>query len=127
MGADSGGDGCAVLVITHREGLRDLSHVAGQPFRRTSYCCTAVFECSRKYKLQPPAWTLVASPEDFKAQQRRDEHLVRRRAQVNCENPQEMAEALSHAGVVEMEKQAAAVGGECDIRDCGEESTMAPE
>jgi hypothetical protein len=70
-------------VVTHREGLRDLSEVAGRPFRRTAYCCTAVFRCfpvsvSVSPVSPPPGrggggggggggcrWVLMSSPEEF--------------------------------------------------------------
>jgi len=32
-----------VLVVTHREGIRDLCDLAGSPHRRTGYCCAALF------------------------------------------------------------------------------------
>jgi hypothetical protein len=85
--ADDDGDvdcGCSVLVITHREGLRDLSGVAGQPFRRTSYCCTAVFECTENQAEygEPPSWALVAAPEDFKSQSNFEVGQYRRQLKV---------------------------------------------
>ena len=38
--------GPAALVVTHREGLRDMSLIARRKFQRTAYCSCAVFSCS---------------------------------------------------------------------------------
>lgn len=62
-----------LLIVTHREGLRDTSILCKEPFQNTPYCCTAVFS----HKLvQPPArcfrkpqpvssWSIIASPGAF--------------------------------------------------------------
>lgn len=62
-----------LLVVTHREGLRDTSLLCKQPFQNTPYCCTAVFShsivegpprCFRKPRLMS-CWTVLASPTAF--------------------------------------------------------------
>mmetsp|Transcript_2511 Transcript_2511/g.4694 ORF Transcript_2511/g.4694 Transcript_2511/m.4694 type:complete len:225 (-) Transcript_2511:65-739(-) len=43
-----------VVVVTHREGIRDLSDIAGTYIRRTPYCCRVDFEyapASRQWKV----------------------------------------------------------------------------
>ena len=55
-----------VLMVTHREGIRDLCALAGSPHRRTPYCCAAVYA----FDVTPAAvgangastWTLLSPP-----------------------------------------------------------------
>jgi broad specificity phosphatase PhoE len=36
-----------ILIVTHREGIRDLTALAGTPVRKTPYCCIASFSFAR--------------------------------------------------------------------------------
>ena len=67
-----------MLVVTHREGIRDLCDLAGAPHRRTGYCCAALFcfdtSVARSLRATteaaggkagvpvPGAWRLVSPP-----------------------------------------------------------------
>lgn len=62
-----------LLIVTHREGLRDTSILCKQPFQTTPYCCTAVFthclvekpaRCFRRPQAES-SWTILASPGAF--------------------------------------------------------------
>jgi hypothetical protein len=50
-GGDGGRVTPVVVVVTHREGLRDSSQLTNTPFRSTPYCCVAVFQ----YNMQAAA------------------------------------------------------------------------
>eukprot|EP00750_Incisomonas_marina_P017783 INCI2469.1.p1 GENE.INCI2469.1~~INCI2469.1.p1 ORF type:complete len:416 (-),score=56.53 INCI2469.1:82-1329(-) len=75
----------AIIVVTHREGLRNTSKLTAAPFQKTKYCCTAMFNYrlppDRDSRLDgtttpPPAskstelWSLAHSPESFESLQR---------------------------------------------------------
>mmetsp|Transcript_49112 Transcript_49112/g.87647 ORF Transcript_49112/g.87647 Transcript_49112/m.87647 type:complete len:283 (-) Transcript_49112:1477-2325(-) len=47
-----------LLVVTHREGLRDTSALTPTPFRHTPYCCVAHF----RYHLHTRRWEVAVSP-----------------------------------------------------------------
>ena len=64
----------SVLVVTHREGLRDLSQLTGNPFVKTKYCCIGLFGYfsygeggggSGTGGSRAAIWSLRHSPEDF--------------------------------------------------------------
>jgi broad specificity phosphatase PhoE len=59
------GAGSRVLLVTHREGIRDLSEVAGEPCRRTPYCCIARFAFAPSHEGKGKAvspWQLLSPP-----------------------------------------------------------------
>ena len=50
---------CArLLVVTHREGIRDLCEAAGSTSRKTPYCCVARFH----FHTADGSWALVSKP-----------------------------------------------------------------
>ena len=53
-----------VLLVTHREGIRDLAQVTGVRGRlKTPYCCIARFAYAHDGKEDAPsAWTMLAPP-----------------------------------------------------------------
>jgi len=67
----------AVLVVTHREGLRDLSQRTAAPFVKTKYCCVGVFGCAlaggggaaavARGAGSGATFSLVHAPEQFEA------------------------------------------------------------
>eukprot|EP00667_Euglena_gracilis_P015837 EG_transcript_16513 len=48
-----------LLVVTHREGMRDVSDLTATPFRYSPYCCLAHY----RYHLQTGQWEVVRAPE----------------------------------------------------------------
>lgn len=63
-----------VLVVTHREGQRDMSVIAGEPFAKTPYCGISVFdfiqERTNNENQNRSRWALVAKPMKFEEQLR---------------------------------------------------------
>jgi len=63
-----------ILVVTHREGLRDTSAVAGSHFTKTPYCGVGIFEYrieidpESKQPLKSGRWSLLATPTLFDEQ-----------------------------------------------------------
>lgn len=53
-----------VLVVTHREGIRDLCDLAGQGHRRTPYCCAAMLRYEAGKGGQCAAWQLLSRPSE---------------------------------------------------------------
>jgi len=57
-----------VLLVTHREGIRDLCAIAGEATRRTEYCCVAPLRFdsgrlgNRVRAARDGAWMLLAKP-----------------------------------------------------------------
>jgi hypothetical protein len=50
----------AILVVTHREGLRDVGLLTAEPFMKTFYCAVALFGHQRER-----GWSTRYSPEEF--------------------------------------------------------------
>eukprot|EP00668_Euglena_longa_P002673 GGOE01003123.1.p2 GENE.GGOE01003123.1~~GGOE01003123.1.p2 ORF type:complete len:176 (-),score=44.10 GGOE01003123.1:307-834(-) len=48
-----------LLVVTHREGMRDVSDLTATPFRYSPYCCLAHY----RYHLHTGQWEVVRAPE----------------------------------------------------------------
>ena len=61
-----------VLMVTHREGIRDLCTLAGAPHRRTPYCCAALYALDATPAAAgrgggstwAPAWRLLSPPSE---------------------------------------------------------------
>lgn len=61
-----------VLMVTHREGIRDLCTLAGAPHRRTPYCCAALYALDATPAAAgdgggstwTPAWRLLSPPSE---------------------------------------------------------------
>lgn len=61
-----------VLMVTHREGIRDLCTLAGAPHRRTPYCCAALYALDATpvaaggggSSTWAPAWRLLSPPSE---------------------------------------------------------------
>ena len=55
-----------VLMVTHREGIRDLCMLAGAPHRRTPYCCAALYALDTTPAATDgggtSTWTLLSPP-----------------------------------------------------------------
>ena len=55
-----------VLMVTHREGIRDLCMLAGAPHRRTPYCCAALYALDTTPAATggggTSTWTLLSPP-----------------------------------------------------------------
>jgi broad specificity phosphatase PhoE len=48
-----------VVIVTHREGIRDLTELAGQRIQRTPYCCSCLLELVANDIQQTPSWKLL--------------------------------------------------------------------
>jgi hypothetical protein len=72
--AASGSTGAAaspsvrVLMVTHREGIRDLCTLAGSPHRRTPYCCAVLYALDATPAAAggggTSTWTLLSPPSE---------------------------------------------------------------
>ena len=58
-----------VLMVTHREGIRDLCTLAGAPHRRTPYCCAALYALDATPAAAggggTSTWTLLSPPSEL--------------------------------------------------------------